>query len=329
MRKTSPVLLLLLVALGLGGCPTNTQRDSGTPPNDANTGGVDMGTPEMDSGGGTPDTGIPPTSVSIASIVNPAAADHPAPGAIVSVTGPMVALTTRLLSSTSTTTGRCTFSAWVGTAGGGDFSGVQVVDSFIPAAGMDCFSAPAQHIPDTLMIGDSVTAVIGDFSNYCPGSNCPANTAQELNVTSGTFTVGAHSGDPTSTTVAISDIAGVALEVGARGAALQGAVVTIQDVEIVDPPRAGVAPAGNNNVMTVAAAGTTTPVMHIQVSKYSGVGCQRMVLAAGAAGDSVGDITGVLQYSFNQWTIQVRQSSDLPSIMCADAGTGTGADAGP
>jgi predicted extracellular nuclease len=65
--------------------------------------------------------------------------------------------------------------------------------------------------------------------------------------------------------------------------------------------------------------------MHIQVSKYSGVTCQRATLSAGAVGDSVGDITGVLQYSFNQWTIQVRQTADLPGVVCAmDAGVGPG-----
>lgn len=318
MRKTTPFLLLLL-AIGLGGCPTNSvQRDTNvTPPNDANVGMSDTG---MDAGGGGNDAAIPATDVSITSLVDGSATDHPAAGTVVSVTGSLVALTSRLFISQSTTTMRCTFAVWVGTQAGGNFSGIEVVDSFIPATGMDCFSSPAHNIPDNVQIGDGITTLIGDFSNYCPMSNCPANTAQELNVTSGTFTVGAHVGDPTSTTVAISDIAGVALAVGARGAQLQGALVTITGTEIVDPPTMT-----NHNVMAVAAAGTTTPVMYIQVSKYPGVTCQRTMLTAGAAGDTVGDITGVLQYSFNQWTIQVRQSADLPGVVCAmDAGVGPG-----
>lgn len=321
MRKTSPVLLLL-VAASLTGCPSNAHPDSGTPGNDAYVApGVDTGVPDMDSGG-TPDSGVPPTDISLASLVNPSAADHPTnpAGLLFNVTGDLVALTPRLFISQSTTTMRCTFATWVGTQAGGDYSGIEVVDSFIPASGMDCFSSPAHNIPDSVQIGDAVTTLVGDFSNYCPGSNCPANTSQEMNVTSGTFTVGSHVGDPTSTTVQVSDVAGVMLEVGTRGIQLQGAVVTLENLEIVELPTMT-----NHNVMAVAAAGTTTPVMHIQVSKYSGVGCQRATLATMAVGDNVGNITGVLQYSFNQWTIQIRQSSDMPNVMCSDAGTGVDA----
>jgi hypothetical protein len=61
--------------------------------------------------------------------------------------------------------------------------------------------------------------------------------------------------------------------------------------------------------------------MPIQVSKYPGVGCQRTVLTGMAAGATVGSITGVLQYSFGQWTIQPRHAEDIPSIVCPDGGT--------
>ena len=60
--------------------------------------------------------------------------------------------------------------------------------------------------------------------------------------------------------------------------------------------------------------------MIISVTKYSGVGCQRTVLASTAAGSNIGDVTGLLQYSFGQWILQPRQPSDLPGIVCATDG---------
>jgi hypothetical protein len=225
--------------------------------------------------------------------------------------------------SQSTTSNRCLFEVWVGTAAGGDNSGIQVTESLdAPVDG--CFTIPAGHIPDTINIGDALTNLTGRFINFCPsGSACPANTAQELDVTNGMFVVGAAGPAPTATSVMISDIAGTGLSVGPRGLALQGALVQITNTVIVDPPSAA-----NHNVMTVAAMGTTTPLMPIQISKYNGVTCQRNQLAAMTAGASVGDITGMLQYSFGQWTIQPRYGEDLPGVVCmVDAGADV--DAGP
>lgn len=321
MRTKTP-FMFLLVALGLLGCPTNnTQRDSGgTPPNDANTGGVDMGvTPGMDSG--VDAATVTATDVPIASVVNASATDHPMDGSTIHVTGNLVALTPRLFISQSTTSMRCLFAIWVGTSAGGDNSSIEVTESFLPAGSNTCFTEPAHVIPDTAMIGDSITTVTGRFINFCPsGSSCPPNTSQELDVTSGTFTVGAHSGDPTATTATIAEITGMGLTLGSRSMALQNALVHITGTVIVDPPTMA-----NHNVMTVAATGTTTPIMPIQISKYPGVTCQRTELSTMAAGATVGEITGVLTYSFGQWTIQPRQASDLPGVPCTmDAGVGPG-----
>jgi hypothetical protein len=315
MRTTT---LVLLAAVALTGCPSNPARDAGSNPgNDSGVDaavvpGVDTGVPGMDSG---PVTG---TDVPIASVVNAAAADHPADGTTVHVTGNLVALSSRLFISQSTTSMRCLFAIWVGTAAGGDNSAIEVTESFLPAGSNSCFDEPAHNISDTVMIGDAITTLTGRFINFCPsGSACPANTSQELDVTAGTFTAGSHSADPTATPVSISDVAGTMLMVGPRGMALQNALVTISGTVIVTPPSMT-----NHNVMAVAATGTTMPVMYIQVSKYPGVGCQRTALTAMTAGATVGNITGVLTYSFGQWTIQPRQSSDIPGIMCADAGAG-------
>ncbi len=324
MRKTTTIFLLLAAA-GLLGCPTSSAHDSGpVTGHDSGPPGVDTG---VDSGPATGmDSGpVTGTDVPIASVVDASASDHPADSAIIHVTGNLVALSPRLFVSQSTSSMRCLFEIWVGTSAGGDHSGIEVTESFLPTGTNTCFTEPAHIIPDTIMIGDAVTNLTGKFLNYCPsGSSCPANTSQELDVTTGTFTVGASGSDPTATTVDISDIAGTMLSVGPRGMALQGALVTIQNA-VIAPESASVhgAPsATNHNVMTVSATGTTTPVIHIQVSKYPGVGCQRTQLIGAADGTTVGSITGMLQYSFGQWTIQPRRSSDLPSVMCADGGAG-------
>ncbi len=320
MRTKTP--LFLLVAASLVGCPTNTvMHDAATPPTDTNVTLVDTGVPPVDTGSPGMDSAIAATDVPIASVVDGAAADHPADGTRIHVTGSLVALTSRLFISQSTTSMRCLFAIWVGTSAGGDHSGIQVTESFLPAGANTCFTEPAHVIPDTVMIGDSVTTLTGAFKNFCPAmTSCPANTSEELDVSSGALTVGAHVGDPTSTMVSIADVTGMALTNGPRSLALQGALVTLTGTVISVPPSSASTGPGAHNVMSVAATGTTTPTMAIQVSKYPGVGCQRMVLQAMTAGATVGNITGVLQYSFGRWTIQPRRSGDFPSIMCPDGG---------
>ena len=325
MRKSTSIFLLLAAA-GLVGCPGSTTghdsgpnpgHDSGTPADDT---GVDSGRVGMDSG---PVTG---TDVPIASVVNGSAADHPQDmtGLVTHVTGDLVALTPRLFQSQSQTSMRCLFAIWVGTAAGGDYSGIEVTETFLPATGNTCFTEPAHMIPDSVAIGDSITNLTGHYLNFCPsGSSCPSFTSEEIDVTNGTFTVGGHGSAPTATMVSIADVTGqpgMPLTAGTRSLALQGALVTLTGVIQTDPPRMGSAPGGNNYVMAVAATGTTTPLMHVRVATYGGVGCQRATLTTLGAGGTVGNVTGVLQYSFGQWVIVVRQSSDLPSVMCSDAG---------
>lgn len=320
MRTTS-TLIFLALATALAGCPSNavTRNDAGGGGTDTGVPPSDMG-PQPDTGMPGTDSGTPATSVSLTNLVNPSATDHPADGTVVNVTGSMVALTPRLFISQSTTSMNCLFAMWVGTPGGGDYSGIEVTDSFAPDASGDCFMSPAHVIPDTVMIGDTITALNGRFQNYCPsGSTCPPNTSQELSVSFGTLTVGAPGSAPTATTVSISDIAGMGTS-GARSIALQGALVRLTGTVVQDPPTAT-----NHNVMLVSAMGGATPTMPINVSKYSGVGCQRTQLTTATAGTTVGDITGVLQYSFGQWVIQPRQAADLPGVVCAvDAGVPPG-----
>lgn len=312
MRTIALPLLFSVLLVTLAGCPAPAP----TPPRDAAP---------------TPDTTVPPTDMGpmdafvvptgtptpIASVVNAAAADHPASMTNVIVTGSLVALTTRLFISQSTTSHHCLFAIWVGTAAGGDYSGIEVTDSFLPATGMDCFTTPAHVIPAMVNIGDTVTTLSGQFQNFCPAmSTCPANTSQELSVTNGSFVVGAAGATPMATTVTIDQINGTGTTLGARDMALQGALVTIVNTVVqVDPLHS------NHDVMMVSTAAAPSVRMPINVSKYMGVSAQRAFLCTATSGSTVGSITGVLQYSFGQWVIQPRQASDLPGIMSStDAG---------
>jgi hypothetical protein len=268
------------------------------------------------------------TDVPLASVVNGSAADHPDDGTTVHLSDSLVALTPRLVAPSGTA---CNSSIWVGTVAGGDFSGIQVFESFTPTGSNTCFNETAHLLPQTIAIGDTITNVTGRYINFCPsGSSCPPFTAQEMMVGSSIagsmFAVGAHGTAPTATTVAIGDIAGAGLTFGDRSLALQGAVVTIENVEIATD---GVPSDANHDVMTVVATGTTTPSIQIQISKYPGVGCQRTTLEAATAGFAVGDITGVLQYSFGNWTIQPRGSSDFSNAsLCTMDGGVADVDAG-
>lgn len=299
---------------------------------------VDMG-PLRDTGpvtdtGPSGDTGPrdsgPSATVTMAQLTNKDLAGHPPTNTRVTVTDSLVALSPRLFISQSMTSGKCLFAAWVGTPTGGDFSGIEVTDSYLPPAAADggagdCFTAPANKIPDTLNIGDTITALGGQYEDFClPPAMCPPSTSEELAVDfMGTFTVGAPGTAPTPTTVTVTDVNGTMLTLAPRDMALQGSLVKLTGTVLQDPPTTA-----NHQNMQVSMGTGATPTMFVSVSKYSGVGCQRTALTALGVGGTVGDITGLLQYSFGQWIIQPRQPSDIPGIVCAmDGGVPTDAGA--
>jgi len=198
----------------------------------------------------------------------------------------------------------------VGTASGGDFSGIEVTDNFLPSSGATCFTTPAHVIPDTVAIGDTITQLSGAYIDYCPaGTTCPPSTSEQFDVAAGTFVVGAHGMAPTPADVTVADITGTALAVGPRDMALQGSLVHLSSTTLAVAPSAT-----NHNVMMVYQGAMTTPTMAVSVTKYTGVTTQRNTLAAQTPGTAVGDVTGVLQYAFGQWIIQLRQPADLPSV---------------
>ncbi len=302
-------LLASSLAVVAPGCHSRNELDAGpTPGTDAG------GHHSTDSSVPHTDSSIPSGDITMAQLTNPSASGHPSSGSTVTVAGPLVALTPRLFISQSSTSMKCLFALWVGTPDGGDYSGVEVIDRFLPPSGMDCFSAPPNVLQD-VNIGDAVTALSGTYDEYCPsGSSCPPGTSAELDVTMGSFTKGSAGSAPTPTSVSVTDIAGMGTS-GARDAALQGSLVMLTGTVLQVAPSMS-----NYNVMMVSDASSGSTTMPISVSKYPGVGCQRTTLSAMSTGDTVGDITGVLQYSFGQWIIQPRQDADLPGVACSDGG---------
>ncbi|MFO0686988.1 MAG: hypothetical protein U0234_33295 [Sandaracinus sp.] len=324
MRNTT-IFFTLLAATALSGCPgNNTARDGGGGGTDTNVPREDTGIPPEDTGTGGTDSGTPATDVPLASVVNASAADHPADGTTIHITGDLVALSRTYVDPQ--TSGRCLGFAWIGTLAGGDHSGIEIVEQYDPDTGSTCFDTPPHVIPN-LHIGDAITNLVGRFANFCPsGSACPPNTAQELIVTTGTVTAGTSAGDPVATDVTVAEIAATGISPAPRDMALQNALVHLTDVVIGPTENNADAPNGtNHNIMGVVQTGSTTPIMRIEMSAYPGVSCQRTQLTT--AGQTVGDITGLLHFSFGEWRIQPRVGEDLPGITCTDAGTG-GVDAG-
>ena len=319
---------ICLIVAGCTGSNTNTPaNDAGVTTNDTGVTTTDLGTSGGDS------SVITSTSLPIATITNPSASGHPTNSSIVSFSDTnLVALSPRLFISQSTTSHKCLFAAWVGTSTGGANSAIEVIDSFAPPANPDggvgdCFTAPANVIPDTLVVGQAITALTGQYEEYCPtGSTCPTGASAELSVgTGGVFTAGATGQTvPSPTVVHVTDVNGVGATPASMDVALQGSLVEIDGAMITNPTTF----TSNHYNMTITDATSGSATMIVSVSKFSGVTCQRATLAAEAANANIGNVIGVLQFSFGSWVIQVVQASGLPSVACASLDGGVASDAG-
>ena len=342
----------VVLAAAVGGCrsdpspPTGTDLDTGSSVLDATTdvpvapvdvhGNVDVGTTA--DAGTTSDVGSSPrdagaATVSMATLTNPMAAGHPAVATIVTLSDTnLVALSTRLFISGPSTTGMCSYAAWVGTSTGGDFSAVELFEALPAAPGDggtgDCFAhSVVGTIPADLAIGDTFSTVRGKVDPYCPrGTTCPVGTSFEFGVAAsagGVLTVSGHGGTvPAPTVVHVSDINGTGTTLGPRDLALQNVLVQINGATVQTVPTTA-----NHDALTVAdTTGAGAPGIPVAVARYRGVTCQRTALGTAAPGAAVGTVIGLLEYSFGVWQIQPRQPSDLPGVVCAgDAGVATDA----
>lgn len=273
--------------------------------------------------------------VTMAVLTNPAAAGHPAPNSIVSVSDALVALTPRFFVSQSMTTHKCLFSAWVGTSAGGAFSAIELVESIMPPTGAtDCFGPPATVgvIPQRLAIGDTIQGLRGQYENFCPmGMTCPTGTTAEMAVDATHMGQVAMTGSggvvPSPTSVMVTDVNGTGATPAPMDLSLQNTLVRISGGFMQIAPTTA-----NHDAMSVSQSATAgSPVMLIEVSKFTGASGVRTTLAGLPVGSPVGDITGVLNYSFGNWVIQLRQAADISGVMRADGGVAvdaaTGSDA--
>lgn len=271
----------------------------------------------------------PSATVSMAVLTNPAAAGHPAVASVVTLSDTnLVALSPRIFISGPSTTGTCSFAVWIGTSAGGDFSAAEAFESVRAGAGdggqPDCFARGVGGvIPADVAIGDTIGALRGKLDVYCPrGSTCPAGASLELDVAAsvgGLVTVSGHGGSvPAPTVVHVADINGTGTTLAPRDLALQNALVQINGAILRTAPSA----ASHDNMLVADTAGASAPGMNVVVSKYRGVTCQRTLLGAAAPGFAVGTVIGILEYSFGNWEIQPRQTSDLSGATCAASDAG-------
>ncbi len=277
---------------------------------------TDAGTTHRDAGSLT---------TSMATLTNPAAAGHPASGTVVTLADTnLVALSPRLFISGPSTTGACAYAAWIGTSTGGDFSAVELFESLPAGVGdggsPDCFARSVVGvIPADLAVGDTFGLVRGKVNAYCPrGSTCPTGTSLEFEVAAaggGALSVTGHRGAvPAPTVVRVSDINGTGVTLAARDLALQNALVQINGALLRTAPSTA-----NHDTMIVGDSSGDAGVP-VSVARYRGVTCQRTLLGAAAPGFSVGTVLGILQYSFGNWSIQLRQDTDLPGVTCSGDG---------
>jgi hypothetical protein len=346
---------ILVVGVGLAACRDTSGSDTG--PDDTGTGNdvVDVTRDVV-----TTDTvtdSMPPNDVvsdasdvimggplSIQQVANPALAGHPAVGTNgVMIHGPLVALTTRYVSGPSSH-GNCTYSIWVGDPAGGDFSGIEVVESeSAPTVdgGAACnLTDTGTVIPANVAIGDMVTMITGTYDNFCPtapATPCPMGSGAQMFIQhhAGVFAVtspGTGGMQPPPGSAMITEINGTTMN-ATRDLPLQNTLVTIHNVFQQQVPVSGTG--GNFSTMLVSPSMTEVPdagdEMPVVVSAFNHATCARTALAAAGVGASLGDVTGVLYYDFGKWTLHMTQSSDITGVNAAcpsaDAGMDSGTDA--
>ena len=130
-------------------------------------------------------------------------------------------------------------------------------------------------------------------------------------MTGGTLTVGAVGALPASMTLALTDIAGDATA-STMDYAYQGALVRLSSVFMQQAPTGA-----NFETMLVGTSASGGPTMPVVVNHFAAANGMSTALQLMSAGASLGSVTGILTYSASapgQWTIQIRQPSDIPSL---------------
>jgi hypothetical protein len=260
--------------------------------------------------------------VTIEQIQNRAAAGHPTSGDRVSVTqAGMVALTSRVLvgSASGGTAMSCRFAVWVGAAVSGDFTAIQVQEIIpLPTGTTSCFDVEPGRISPDFAPGDVVTSINdATYNEFCAGpmpAPSPCTNFEQSNIFLGgsaTIVRGAAGTAPTGTVVALSDLVGAAGAAGTRSVALEGGLLTVEDVQI------GSRLDGTFMQYFARLPGAPTVELDILVSNFPETACVRTALTGYVAGSTtVPGITGVLLPNFGRWTLRVRGPDDVEGLVC-------------
>ncbi|MGC4116114.1 MAG: lamin tail domain-containing protein [Myxococcales bacterium] len=170
---------------------------------------------------------------------------------------------------------------------GADYSGVYVYTAGTPS--------PAIKLGDRVSFS---TATVTKFYD-------------EMELTKATYTVDASAGEATPLPVVISDTAQIATG-GSRAAALEGVLVTVQNVTVFDPnPTIDASDKTAPYEFTVGTAGTASAVRvhdflyHLPMKP--------------SAGDTYGAVTGILHWDFNNSKVEPRGASDYQAAPPAPA----------
>jgi hypothetical protein len=265
------------------------------------------------------------TTYTIAQLQNRADAVHPAPGTRVTVTqAGMVALTGRVLvgSASGGTSMSCRFAIWVGAPVSGDFTAIQVQEIIdLPTGVTSCFDdmvTSMSKISDAFAPGDAVTSIQNaTYNEFCASATgtmpMPCTDYEQSNIfLGGTAMIvrGAAGTAPSGTVVAVSDLVAAAGAPGTRAVALEGGLLTVEDV------RVGSRMDGTFTQYSVFTAAAPTVELDVTVSNFPNAACVRTALDMLAAGTTtVGSVTGVLLPNFGRWTLRIRDEADM-GITC-------------
>ncbi len=263
-----------------------------------------------------------PTTVTIEQIQNRAAAGHPSSGDRVSVTqAGMIALTSRVLvgSASGGTSMSCRFAVWVGAAVSGDFTAIQVQEIIpLPSGVTSCFDVEPGRISEDFAPGDAVTSINdATYNEFCAGPTpapSPCTDYEQSNIfLGGTATIvrGAAGTAPTGTVVALGDLVGAAGAPGARAVALEGGLLTVEDVQI------GSRLDGTFMQYFARLPGAPGNELDILVSNFPATACVRTAFTGYVTGaTTVPSITGVLLPNFGRWTLRIRGPEDVEGLTC-------------
>ncbi len=340
MKRTILLLALASTAACSSGSSSSLPRDaqadgtqgdtSSTPPADTS---VDPDVAVEDSsvapdGGGPVDTGsvstdAAPKTVTIKALQDPSDANHPTLNAkvIVDEAG-LVALTGRVLVSSNTAVD-CRFAAWVGKPNGGDFSAIQVQEVFPRGSATGCFAAPVQKIPSDLAVGQPITSMDGNYTEFCTaGMVMPCRDFEQSQIflgSAGKLVRGSGTSNvPTPQSVTVADLSKDPNSgPGPRALGLEGTLVKVSNVRVIQMAQDGGA-FTDTFVADVSDTSGQKPI-EVEIRNFTTTNCVRAHFVT-MNGRTVPSITGILAPDLGKWTIRLRDEKDVGGLVCGDAG---------